>query len=85
MPHVGVLTRQGDWVSGSTEAKTYGKGATRSKREEKHTLPRRSRFGKDAGERFCLEDVRTLRSRIEPPCSGTWSSRTITSWRGASS
>jgi hypothetical protein len=54
MPHVGVLTLQGDWVNGSTEAKTCGKGATRRKREEKYTLPRRGLFGKDAGERFCL-------------------------------
>jgi hypothetical protein len=33
-------------VSGSSETKTYGKGATRREHEEQHTLPRRSFFGK---------------------------------------
>jgi len=38
-------------VSGSTETKTYGKGAAGREREEKHTLPRRGIFGKEVDER----------------------------------
>jgi hypothetical protein len=38
-------------VSGSTETKTYGKGATGKEREETQTLPRRSFFGKDIDKR----------------------------------
>jgi len=38
-------------VSGSTETKTYGKGAAGREHEEKQTLPRRDFFGKDIDER----------------------------------
>jgi hypothetical protein len=38
-------------VSGSSETKTYGKGATRREHEELPTLPRRPFFGKDGDER----------------------------------
>ena len=38
-------------VSGSSETKTYGKGATRREHEELPTLPRKSFFGKDTDER----------------------------------
>ena len=72
------------WVSGSNETKTYGKDATRREHQENPTLPRKSFFGKDTEERFCLfKDLRTLHAPIEPPFSGKLSSMTITSWRGA--
>jgi len=71
------------WVSGSSRAKTYGKGATRGAHEERPTLPRRPLFGKDAEERLCLfKDFRTLRSLIEPPFSGKLPSITINSALG---
>jgi hypothetical protein len=47
--------RKGVWisyrVSGSSEAKTYGKGVALREHEKQPTLPRRSFFGKDMNER----------------------------------
>jgi hypothetical protein len=40
-----------NWVSGSIEAKSYGKGTAGRARERKRTLPRRSLFGKDSDKR----------------------------------
>jgi hypothetical protein len=39
------------WVSGSSETKTYGKDVVLREHRELHTLPRRSIFGKDVDER----------------------------------
>ena len=54
-PDIGGRRRRGKAhgmrVSGSTETKTYGKGAAGREREEKHTLPRRGIFGKEVDER----------------------------------
>lgn len=58
-------------VSGSTETKTYGKGATGREREEKQTFPKIGLFGKDVDERARLcKDVRTIFSAMERPFSG---------------
>jgi hypothetical protein len=42
------------WVSGSSRAKTYGKGAAVREHKELPTLPRRRFFGKDIDERSCV-------------------------------
>ena len=72
-------------VSGSSETKTYGKSIMAREHEGKHTLPRRSFFGKDADKRFRLfKGLRTLLSPIELLFSGKLPNMPMTSWRRAS-
>jgi hypothetical protein len=40
-----------EWVSGSSETKTYGKGVAMREHKELHTFPKRYFFGKDSDER----------------------------------
>jgi hypothetical protein len=61
-------------LSGSTETKTYSKGATGKEREEQWTLPRRNIFGKDLDARSHV--FNTLHVLLSPPealFSGKWS------------
>jgi hypothetical protein len=65
-------------VSGSTETETYGKGVSGREREEKPTLPRRSFFGKDIGERSRFFDMlQVLVSPTEALFSGKLSCKAI--------
>jgi hypothetical protein len=58
-------------VSGSTETKTYGKGAKRRAHEEKRTLPRRSFFEKDIDGRLRIfKELQALFSHTEALFSG---------------
>jgi hypothetical protein len=81
-PRIFCLPRR---VSGSTETKTYGKGATRREHEEKHTLPRRSIFGKDSDERSCVFNMlQVLVSPTEALFSGKLSCTAIARrWRAS--
>jgi hypothetical protein len=61
-------------VRGSSETKTYGKGATRREHEELPTLPRRSIFGKDIDARSrVFNALQVLVSPTEALFSGKWS------------
>jgi hypothetical protein len=72
-------------VSGSSETKTYGKGATRREHEELPTLPRKSIFGKDVDERARVSSVlHVLFSPIEGLFSGKLSGTAIAGrWRAS--
>ena len=81
-----ISSRPPTWVSGSTETKTYGKGATVREREEKQTLPRRGLFGKDVdGRLYLFKDLRIMFFPMEPLFAGKLWYTTIPWWcRGSS-
>src|SRR5215510_11471215 len=72
-------------VSGSSETKTYGKGATRREHEELPTFPRRSLFGKAVDERArVFHALHALFSPTEGLFSGTLSGTALAGrWRAS--
>ena len=65
-------------VSGSSETKTYGKDVVLREHRERHTLPRRSLFGKDVVRARVFNALHVLFS----PTEGLFSGKLSASYRG---